>query len=122
MKHTKRKITKIVDEMITFFYSVGATEIEAKLIQKTDAHTIIIKGNYDPSEMNALKELSPKLNQERNPEYEEMYWNLTGMSHVEDEVELHLVSSLVDDATVLIEPDYCQVTLVRKRNVIKRRM
>lgn len=121
MKHTKRKITKIVDEMITFFYSVGATRIETTLIQESDAHTIIIRGNYDPSEVETLRQLGPKLNQERNLEYEEMYWNLTGMSHLEDEVELHLVSSLVDSATVLIEPDYCQVTLIRKRNVIKSR-
>lgn len=115
MKHTKRKITKIVDEMITYCYSIGATKIELLLEDDDIAHYITLKSDFDINELDAVNSLNEKLNQGRSEELEEMYWNLTGMSDLDDEVELQLVSALIDRAEIYIDANICTIYLIRKR-------
>jgi len=119
MKHTKRKITKIVDEMITYCYSIGATKIELLLEDDALAHYITLTSDFDMSKIQAVNSLKEKLNQGRSEELEEMYWNLTGMSDLEDEVELQLVSALIDRAEIYIDANICTLYLIRKRSKSK---
>lgn len=116
MKQTKRKITKIVDEMITYCYSIGATMINLSLRDDESAHYITIHSDFDLKNLAAVQSLEARLNQGRSEDFEEMYWSLTGMSDLDDEVELQLLSALIDHADIEIKGNTYTLKLIRKRS------
>lgn len=115
MKHTKKKLSKIMDEMLTFCYSVGATDISFEMKETAKSHDIFIRSNFAAKYKETVQKLEKNLSGNREPSIEESYWMLTGESDLSDEMQLHLVASMVDIAEVTIQSSYFIVFLSRFR-------
>ncbi len=111
MKHFKKRITKIVDELITYFFSIGATNININVEEKTDHFEILLKCNYCTKNKTKIDRLSKHLQCEKQMEVEEYYWELAGSSDVDN--ELALVGMMVDDAKINIEKDSIEIMLYK---------
>lgn len=113
MSYNKKKITTIVDELTTFFFSVGSNDMVVKIKHKEDGYHIFFASNFDISKQSAIEHLEQNLTRGRAPEIEESYWGLTGSGDFQDEHELLLVGAMIDSAQVEICEGYATLNLFR---------
>ncbi len=104
MKHTKKKISRITDELETFCFSVGANDITINIKHNHLDHDFQITVNSDFKEeyRKRVEKLEKILNPiERNAGVE-LYWELLGESDLDYEVQLGLISQIITSAKVEI--------------------
>lgn len=111
MKHDKKRITKIIDELINYFFSMGATDINLNLKEDPDAYRITFDCNYSCKDSSKLEKLDKYLHCEKQEEMEEYFWELTGDCDVD--TELTLVGMMTDEASVQCVDDKLRIMLVR---------
>ena len=116
MRHTKKKISRIADELITFFYSVGGDNFDIKIREDGEQHAIFFRSNYDPNHLERVKQLCRYLQSGRSPAIEESYWGLAGGGDMEDENELQLIGAMIDHADIKVDPEHVTFYLYRKRD------
>ncbi len=113
MDFTRKKVTTIVDELTTFFFSVGSDDMVVKIKKKPEGFHIFFASNFDTRLQKAVEHLEENLTKGRAPEIEESYWRLTGTSDFRDENELILVGAMIDSAEVQICEGYATLNLFR---------
>ncbi|MDK2917838.1 MAG: hypothetical protein PWQ37_571 [Candidatus Petromonas sp.] len=111
MKHIKKRIAKIVDELVTYFFSMGATDISINVKEEKGFFKIILATNYLKKDEEKINKLIKYLKCAKQEEMEEYYWELTGDSDVDE--ELILVGMMTDEAELDIEEDKIEVKLIR---------
>lgn len=111
MKHLKKRIVKIVDEMMTYFFSIGATDININVFENEEMFKITFNSNYLIQCKSCIEELVKSLNCAKNQEMEEYYWELVGDCDVD--TELPLVGMMINEAELDIEDDFVEVILYR---------
>ena len=109
MLFTRKKITTIVDELTTFFFSVGSNDMVVKIKQKPDGFHIFFASNFDIKMQRTVENLT----RGRAPEIEESYWGLNGSGDFQDENELILIGAMIDSAQVEICEGYATLNLFR---------
>ncbi len=119
MHHTKKKIARIVDELITFFYSVGGSDFDIKIREDEEQHAIFFCSDYKKEYMPEIKQLCNYLNQGRSPSIEESYWGLAGGSDMGAESELLLIGAMIDHADIKVEDERITFYLYRNRESSK---
>lgn len=111
MRHEVKKIAKIVDELITFFF-LRKTHIMGIEIKDLDnSFEIMIKNdcrNINDDEINNIKKL---FSVQRQREMEEYYWQLTG--EADNDTELNLVGIMIDKVDVSVEENNLIIKLTR---------
>ena len=105
MLFTRKKITTIVDELTTFFFSVGSNDMVVKII--------FFASNFDTKMQRTVEHLEENLTRGRAPEIEESYWGLNGSGDFQDENELILIGAMIDSAQVEICEGYATLNLFR---------
>ena len=113
MLFTRKKITTIVDELTTFFFSVGSDDMVIKIKQKPEGFHIFFASNFDVKMQNTVEHLEENLTRGRAPEIEESYWGLNGSGDFQDENELILIGAMIDSAQVEICEGYATLNLFR---------
>ncbi len=113
MDFTRKKVTTIVDELTTFFFSVGSDDMVVKIKKKEDGFHIFFASSFDTKLRKAVEHLEENLTKGRAPEIEESYWGLTGSGDFRDESELILVGAMIDSAQVEICEGYATLNLFR---------
>ncbi len=113
MLYTKKKVTTIVDELTTFFFSVGGSDMVVKIKQTPKGFEIFFASDFDVKMHRAVEHLEQNLTRGRAPEIEESYWGLTGSGNYQDENELILVGAMIDSAEVHICEGYVTLNLFR---------
>lgn len=74
-------MTKVIDELIVFFFSVGSDGVQMDLRKLEDGYELSLKSRYDPAESKKVNDLDRFLNQaEKNEGLEEFFWQLAGVS------------------------------------------
>jgi len=116
MKKTYKKISTIVDELITFFYQLEATNMQINIDETKTSHLITISSNFNTEYIHTVSRLKKNLNLGRNRETEEHYWSLMGKADISDDCELHIISSMIDEADVIINDDHITIKLTRLRD------
>lgn len=111
MKHIKKRIAKIVDELVTYFFSMGGTDISINVKEEKGFFKIILATNYLKKDEEKINKLIKYLKCAKQEEMEEYYWELTGDSDVDE--ELILVGMMTDEAELDIEEDKIEVKLIR---------
>jgi uncharacterized tellurite resistance protein B-like protein len=111
VKHIKKRIAKIVDELVTYFFSMGATDISINVKEEKGFFKIILATNYLKKDEEKINKLIKYLKCAKQEEMEEYYWELTGDSDVDE--ELILVGMMTDEAELDIEEDKIEVKLIR---------
>lgn len=116
MEATARKMTKVIDELIVFFFSVGSDGVQMDLRKLEDGYELSLKSRYDPAESKKVNDLDRFLNQaEKNEGLEEFFWQLAGVSGLGQDSELHLIGQMVDCRRLEIGPDMVELTLFKRR-------
>ena len=97
MDHIEKKTAKIVEELTSYFFSIGATTIESK-IEVLESHMqIIFRANYLPEYEEDVLYLQNCLdNDQKNDGIEDVYWELIGSGTSGGSSELLLLGMLVD--------------------------
>lgn len=111
MKHKKLRLIKIVDELMNYFYSIGATDIDINIKEEFDCYIIKLKSNYSSKSKDSVANRLKCLNCEKQEEMEEYYWALTGVSDVD--TELTLVGMMTDKAEMNISDDTIDLVLFK---------
>ncbi|WP_026895498.1 hypothetical protein [Clostridiisalibacter paucivorans] len=111
MKHEIKKVSKILDELTTFFFTKGAKNIDVSISDQDEYFKISCKvDNIDCSDFR-VKKISELLNQPRQPEMEAYYWELTG--ECDTDTELSLVGMMVDKAEISFKGVSLSIVLYR---------
>ena len=113
MKHNKKRISKIVDELINYLFSIGATDININIQERSEEYKIIITSNYKEGKDNKINKLIKALNAPKIEEIEEYYWELAGESDVGS--ELHLIGMMVDKAEVSVIDQVLKLDISRNK-------
>ena len=116
MRHTKRIISKISEELTTYAYAIGANDIHIHIKEEIDAHIISLTCDYKDIYQSMVDDLEVKLFGNRLEAVEEMYWNLTGTSDLSNEFEFDLLNSLIDEANVTHATNHLEIQLIRYRH------
>lgn len=112
MKHEVKKISQIVNELISMLLLDGAEDIEVAIKRDQEATYIDLiqrKCNYEPE---IIEKLNDELNIPRQHEIEGYYWQLAGEN--ECEKELCLVAAMTDTAVVKYADGVLEIRLLRK--------
>ncbi len=111
MKHNKKRISKIIDELVTYLFTMGATDININLQEKKNYYKIILKSNYTTKDKDKIEKMLKCLKCDKQEEMEEYYWELTGECNVD--TELTLVGMMTDKADINISENQIEVVLYR---------
>lgn len=117
MKFTIEKNLKIVNELITYFYKLGNSNVHIDLTTEDNKSYFCISGEIKSISTTEIDSLIKILNVPRQHEVEQYYWHLGGES--EFDCELTLVGMMVDDATVDYKDGILTVKLLRKDSLAK---
>ena len=110
MTHGEKKITKIIEELTLFFFSVGADRIRSGINKDGNEIKITMQAKYDSEYKGNLHSLEEYLNEPKNEAMEDYYWELAGSGDPGESNQLLLVGMMIDKAEVTIENN--QVSLV----------
>lgn len=112
MKHKFEKNLRIINEMMTYMYKLGAKDININYKEGNTLTTFVILRNISHIPPNKLKDLKNKLNTDRIHEIEEYYWHLGGESEIDE--ELSLIGMMIDEAIVSFQNNLLSITIYRK--------
>jgi hypothetical protein len=118
MRHEMKKIGRIIDELITSLLIEDTNELEIKIKtsnEETSIDIIDYNTHYTDEEAQRLDQL---LNEQRQHEIEEYYWQLAGETDEGD--ELVLLSAMIDRAVVEIKDGNLHLELIRKHGGFTR--
>lgn len=113
MKHTKKRISKIVDELVTYFFSMGSTNMNIKVKEEPSQFIIYLKSDYSKDANEKIDKLVRYLECAKQEEMEEYYWELTGVCDVD--TELTLVGMMTDEVEIDIDEDTIEIKLYRNK-------
>lgn len=112
MQHELKKVTVIINEIITMLFLKGAEDVDVK-IRKKEGRTEISITHFNCEFGNDfLEQLRFDLSAQRQNEVEGYYWQLVGENDSSE--ELHLVGAMIDEAQVKLEDHNMVIQLVRK--------
>ncbi len=114
MKNESKKISRLIDELVTYFMYVFDCPRYTVHYERADT-AFLLEFNFEEIdiEADALEDLRSKLVVRRHPELEDYYWQLTG--ETQDSNELVLVSMMSDSINVDYEDRTLRLRLRRNR-------
>ena len=112
MQHEVKKITLIINELISMMLLNGAEEIDVNIKRKADVSevTLIHRDCQYPGEF--IEKMRYNLNTQRQSEVEGYYWQLVGDDETSE--ELHLVGAMIDEAKVEMQQNDLHIHIVRR--------
>ena len=118
MIHERRKVTKIVEELTIFFFSVGATKMNSGIEYDGQSAIITFDSNFEPENKEKVEELEKYFNEPKNAGMEDIYWELAGSGDPGEPGELLLLGMMVDRAEVNVKENTAKLKLYKE--LIKR--
>ncbi len=114
MKHYRKKVLIILEEMMKLLMKLGSTKMTAD-IEKEETQCIIrVKGNYAEKHRRYFGEIEKCLQCGRNEEMEECYWSISGSSEIDQDSELHIVGSMLDRCELHYTDEELEIVGYRK--------
>ncbi|MGL4800002.1 MAG: hypothetical protein ACRCWY_11510 [Cellulosilyticaceae bacterium] len=116
MRHEYKKVSRIVDELTTFFLEHRAKEISLNIEMKDDHEVITIKACPIDHMKKVIDNLQRMLSNPRESEMEEYFWELAGeCDYSSESCELSLVGSMIDSASIDYDDEQICLELIRRR-------
>lgn len=103
MLHEEKKVTKIIEELTIFFFSIGGDDISSKIQCKEKICNITFRSNFKPEYEYKLDIVEKNLISHREEEVEDIYWELAGSGDPGETSQLLLIGMMVDKAEVIRE-------------------
>lgn len=101
MIHEEKKTVKILEELTMYFMSVGATDIHTGLSIEEGKAVLTFDSDYNPEYEENLLSLEKYLNEPRNDEMEDIYWELAGSGDPGETSQLLLVGLMIDNVEIV---------------------
>lgn len=98
MPHEVKKVTSIINELVTMMLLNGAEEVDVNILRKGNKTEIRLTHHNCCYSDNLIEKISYNLKTQRQYEVEGYYWQLVAEDETGD--ELHLVGAMIDDAKV----------------------
>lgn len=114
MMHQEKKLMKIVEELTTYFFSIGASDIQSGIKKEEKQAIITFQANYEKKNVENIGHLDEYLNCPKNDGMEDVYWELAGTGEPGETSQLLLVGMMLDKAEIKIEEDYIYLKLYRE--------
>lgn len=97
MAHRERKVSKMVQELTMYFFSLGANTVSSKIEREGENMKITFRADYLPEYEEDITYLEECLgNEQKNPGMEDVYWELMGSGAPGESSQLLLLAMLVD--------------------------
>ncbi len=116
-KHLTKKVDhvnlKILNELIIFCMSSGATDLDMKLKDEADRIVMSISTEAKDLPQKLIDQAKAYLKVPRQHELESYYWQLSGES--DDEIELNLVGMMTDEAELIYDNPRLTINIIRKK-------
>lgn len=113
MRHEVKKVSKMVDELTTFFLEHEAENLEIKIHNLKDKDIINVEANNLDNTDLCVERLQRFLSYPRELEMEEYYWKLAGDG--DSSMELGLVGMMIDEANISYDKNIIKLELIRKK-------
>jgi hypothetical protein len=113
MRYEVKKITKMIDEVLTFFIYNYNSCAKVDLMCQIDGYQIKFEFpglQISDEELSRIKKL---LKAKRDPSLTNYYWQLTG--EIEDDCELPLVALMADHTEIIQNESGVMLTILRKK-------
>lgn len=114
MIHEEKKTMKILEELTMYFVSVGATDIHTGLSIEEKRAVLTFDSDYNPDYEDNLACLEKYLNEPRNDEMEDIYWELAGSGDPGEGSQLLLVGMMIDKAEIVRKEGRVYLTLTKE--------
>lgn len=114
MVHERRKVTKIVEELTIFFFSVGASNMNSSIEYDGFNASISFSSDFDPEYREKVEELKIYFNEPKNDGMEDIFWELAGSGDPGEPGELLLLGMMVDRAEVVVGEDVAELKLYKQ--------
>jgi hypothetical protein len=114
MRRLNLRNIKIIDELMTYCYSYGASDITVNINTEGDETTITLSAIIDNLDLVTIQNAEKLLNAPRCREMEEYYWELNGDD--DTDTELTLVGIMTDEAYINYY-DSKRLQIILKRRV-----
>lgn len=111
MLHEEKKITKIIEELTIFFFSIGGNDITSRIQCKERSGMITFRSNFKPEYEYKLDYVEKHLLNYRGVEVEDIYWELAGSGDPGETSQLLLIGMMVDNAEMIREDGYVTIKL-----------
>ncbi len=112
MKHYKKRIAKIADELITYCFFMGSKDISLNIKEEKEFYKIYLRCNYPEGSQDKVEKLVKLLNCPKQEGIEEYYWELTGEGDVNN--ELSLIGMIIDKIEVKFQDNnYLQIDIFK---------
>lgn len=113
MKHEIIKVTKIVDELIDFYFINSAKKFNISIEETDDSFIIEIESDNIVCSEEKITNFKNLINVQRQKEMEEYYWQLAGTSL--DGEEYNLIGMMVDESIIDYNCPNLKIKLIRKK-------
>lgn len=113
MRHEVKKISKMVDELTTFFLEHEAKNLNIKIDNLEDREIITVEAVALDDINLCVDNLKDFLSYPRECEMEEYFWGLAG--EIDSSPELGLVGTMIDEANIGYEDDKILLELIRNK-------
>jgi len=112
MQHELKKVTLIINELITLMLQNGAEEIDMKIKRKEHTTEVILVNHMCDYSKEFIDKLRYNLKTQRQSEIEGYYWQLLGEDDVVEEI--HLVGAMIDEASVEMHQKDLHIHIIRQ--------
>lgn len=114
MIHERKKVTKIVEELTIFFFSMGATKMHSDIAYDGSSVHITFRSNYEPENREQVADLEKYLNEPKNPGMEDIYWELAGSGDPGESSQLLLLGMMIDRAEINLKEKEVELQLYKE--------
>lgn len=114
MVHEEKKTVKILEELTMYLMSVGATDIHTELKINDNGAVLTFDSDYAPDCEKNLLYLEKYLNESKNEEMEDIYWELAGLGDPGEDSQLLLVGMMIDKACIQRKSGRIHITLTKE--------
>ncbi|MBS4785518.1 MAG: hypothetical protein KH009_05340 [Clostridiales bacterium] len=104
MRHEKKRLLKICEELTSFLLAAGATHIESAIHRENGQYRLTFRADYATARRAELEELGEYFNRGGHFGAVEEYWELAGSSEA-DGTELLLVGMMTEQAEIQVTDD-----------------
>lgn len=115
MRDERFVVSRIVSELMTFFFSLGAREFRSVVTRGERMHSIVIESDYRGDQNNKIREMTRLLRMPRAREMENYSWSLSG--DISTGQEIYLVGILTDTVEVDHDEGTRAVRIVLTRDI-----
>ena len=121
MEQSMKRMSKILGELVRFFFYIGSSGIHMDLKRLDDGYVLVLKSDFLPEKRSEVEEMKQIFETtEKNVGIEEIYWELAGEDYGGDDSELQLIAQMVDLLEMEISDSTVEMVLCRAKKQGRR--